>query len=192
MSLKFNRMQKASSNSFQQNSTVTFHFVAKGTFSFNPVHFQPISVAHESHLLMNKLELSLVWLSAEMGLLEIKGKSTLINGDIHHGLARAAKRRSVSRLIYRWDMRGRGELMEKRRKYEEVKKRIFKVCSSFSKIYPYNPTDDSSNVYLSADKRWMWAQPLFVNQHKHDGFFLLWCTDGLLLMMRCGWTKRMT
>lgn len=118
-------MQKDSSNISLQNSTVTFHFVAKGTFSFNPVHFQPISVEKESHLLMNKLELSLVWLSTEMGLLEIKGKSTLINGDIHHGLARAAKRRSISRLIYRRDMRGRGELMEKleRRNYEGVKKK---------------------------------------------------------------------
>lgn len=80
-------MQKASSNISLQNSTVTFHFVAKNTFSYNPVHFQPISVEQESHLLMNKLELSLVWLSMVMGLLEIKGKSTLINGDIHHGLA---------------------------------------------------------------------------------------------------------
>lgn len=94
-------MQKASSNISLQNAAVTFHSVAKGTFSFNPVHFQPISVEQESHLLMNKLELSLVWLRTEMGLLEIKGKSTLINGDIHHGLARAAKRRSISCLIYR-------------------------------------------------------------------------------------------
>lgn len=155
MSLKFNRMQKASSNISLQNSTVAFHFVAKGTFSLKLVHFQPISVEQEGHLLMNKLELSLVWLSAEMGLLEIKGKSTLINGDIHHSLARAAKRRSISRLIYRWDMRGRGELMEKleRRNYEEVKKkRIFKVCSSgtsFSKIHPYKCTDELSCVYFS-------------------------------------------
>lgn len=146
MSLKFNRMQKASLNISLQNSTVTFHWVAKGTFSFNPVHFQPISVEQESHLLMNKLELSLVWLSVEMGLLEIKGKSSLINGDIHHGLARAAKRRSISLLIYRWDMTERGELMEKleRRKYEEVKKKIFKVCSFgtwFSKIYPSKSTE---------------------------------------------------
>lgn len=87
--------------SFLIRTTVAFHFVAKGTFSFNPVHFKPISVEQESHLLMNKLELSLVWLHAEMGLLEIKGKSTIINGDIHHGLARAAKRRSISCLIYR-------------------------------------------------------------------------------------------
>lgn len=94
-------MQKASSNIFPQNTAVTFLFVANSTFSFNPVHFQPISVELESHLLMNKLELSLVWLRAEMGLLEIKGKSALINGDIHHGLARAAKRRSISGLIYR-------------------------------------------------------------------------------------------
>lgn len=163
-------MQKPSSNISLQNSTVTFHFVAKGTFSFNPVHFQPISVEQESHLLMNKLELSLVWLSAEMGLLEIKGKSTLINGDIHHGLARAAKRRSISRLIYRRDMRGRGELMEKleRRNYEVKKKRIFKVCSvgtSLSKIYPNKSTDEPSNVYFLSNGECE-TNLLCENQHK--------------------------
>lgn len=161
MSLKFNRMQKASSNISLQNSTVTFHFVAKGTFSFNPVHFQPISVEQESHLLMNKLELSLVWPSTEMGLVEIKGKSTLINGDIHHGLARAAKRRSISRLIYRWDMRGRGELMEKleRRNYEEVKKKIFKVCSFGTLFQRYVLTNPQMSLLMDfSEQRWKRAK----------------------------------
>lgn len=40
-----------------------------------------------------------------------KRKSCLINGDINHGLARLAKRRSISCLIYRPDMRERGEVM---------------------------------------------------------------------------------
>lgn len=40
-----------------------------------------------------------------------KRKSCLINGDINHGLARLAKRRSISCLIYRQDMRERGEGM---------------------------------------------------------------------------------
>lgn len=60
---------------------------------------------------MNKLELSLGRLCGEMALLEIGEKSCLINGDINHGLARLAERRSISRLIYGWDMRGRGEVM---------------------------------------------------------------------------------
>lgn len=38
-------------------------------------------------------------------------KSCLINGDINHGLARLAERRSISCLIYGWDMRERGEVM---------------------------------------------------------------------------------
>lgn len=38
-------------------------------------------------------------------------KSCLINGDINHGLARLAKRRSISCLIYGQGMRERGEVM---------------------------------------------------------------------------------
>lgn len=63
------------------------------------------------HLLMNKLQLSLGPLVQRDGSFGNREKSCLINGDINHGLARLAERRSVPGLIYGRDIRGRGEVM---------------------------------------------------------------------------------
>lgn len=94
----FNQIKKASGKRFLGSSPLSPFILHSGTFYFHPLHFQSISAeGGAAHLLMNKLQLSLGPLVQGDGSFGNRRKSGLINGDINHGLARLAERRSVSR-----------------------------------------------------------------------------------------------
>lgn len=85
----------------RQHTTVTFRFAARYFFISIPSISSPSALeGGAGHLLMNKLQLSLGPLVQGDGSFGNRRKSRLINGDINHGLARLAERRSISCLIY--------------------------------------------------------------------------------------------
>lgn len=104
-----------------QNAAVTFHFVARQFFFLSPPF--PTHQGGGGKPSINEQIGIVIRLAVQGdGPFGNRRKSCLINGDINHGLARLAKRRSISCLIYRQDMRERGEVMAEleRRNQREI------------------------------------------------------------------------